>query len=97
MEAMGRKMASVSKITVDRAANKLDVNTIEGDGEGSKITMNLVPNQSGTEIRYHVEMELGPLGIVVKGPAKSAMEKVATDDAAELDRLAFPSNSQALS
>lgn len=85
MELMRRKITSQNKMTVDRPGNKIEINTLEGDGKGSKITMNFVPGQSGTEIQYHAEMELGALGIFAKGPAKSAMEKVATEDAAKLD------------
>jgi hypothetical protein len=85
MELMRRKIVSQNKMTVDRTGNKLEINTLEGDGKGSKIMMDFVPNQSGTEIKYRAEMELGALGIFAKGPAKSAMEKVATEDAAKLD------------
>jgi hypothetical protein len=85
MELMRRKLVSQNKMMINRAQNKIEINTLEGDGKGSKITMNFVPNQAGTEIRYHAEMELGALGIFAKGPAKTAMEKVATEDAAQLD------------
>jgi hypothetical protein len=82
---MGRKILSQNKMVVNRAENRIEINTLEGDGKGSKITLNFSPNQAGTEIKYHAEMELGALGIFAKGPAKSAMEKVATEDAAQLD------------
>jgi hypothetical protein len=85
MELMRRKINSQNKMTVDRTGNKIEIDTLEGDGKGSKIMLNFVPNQSGTEIQYHAEMELGALGIFAKGPAKSSMEKVATEDAAQLD------------
>jgi hypothetical protein len=85
MELMRRKLVSQNKMMVNRAENKIEINTLEGNGKGSKIMMSFVPNQAGTEIRYHAEMELGALGIFAKGPAKSAMEKVATEDAAQLD------------
>ena len=86
MELMRRKIVSQNKMMVNRTANSIEINTLEGDGKGSKITMNFVPNQSGTEIKYHAEMELGALGVFAKGPAKSAMEKVAKEDAAQLDQ-----------
>jgi len=85
MELMRRKLVSQNKMMINRAENKIEINTLEGDGKGSKIMMSFVPNQAGTEINYHAEMELGALGIFAKGPAKSAMEKVATEDAAQLD------------
>ena len=87
MELMRRKIVSQNKMVVNRAENRLEINTLEGDGKGSKITMNFVPNPSGTEIKYHAEMELGALGIFAKGPAKTAMEKVATEDASQLDSM----------
>jgi hypothetical protein len=88
MELMRRKIVSQNKMMVNRAENKIEINTLEGDGKGSKIMMSFVPNQAGTEIKYHAEMELGALGIFAKGPAKSAMEKVATEDANQLDATA---------
>ncbi len=86
MELMRRKIVSQNKMTINRAENRLEINTLEGDGKGSKISINFVPTQSGTEIRYHAEMELGALGMFAKGPAKSSMEKVANEDAAQLDK-----------
>ncbi len=85
MELMRRKIVSQNKMMINRAENKIEINTLDGDGKGSKISMSFVPNQSGTEIKYHAEMELGALGVFAKGPAKSAMEKVAKEDAAQLD------------
>jgi hypothetical protein len=85
MELMRRKINSLNTLTLNRAENRIEINTMEGDGKGSKITMSFSPNQAGTQINYHAEMELGALGIFAKGPAKSAMEKVATEDAGFLD------------
>ena len=85
MELMRRKINSSNKMEVNRAQNMIQINTLEGDGKGSKITMSFVPSGSGTEIKYNAEMEFGALGIFAKGPAKSAMEKVATEDASFLD------------
>jgi hypothetical protein len=88
MELMRRKLLAVNRLTLNRQANKIVVDTIDGDGKGSKVTMALkeTPN-GGTEINYLAEMELGPLGFFAKGPAKSAMEKVVTEDAKNLDAL----------
>jgi len=85
MEMMRRKINSLNKLTVNRVENRIDINTLEGDGKGSKITMSFSPSQAGTQINYHAEMEMGAPGIFAKGPAKSAMEKVATEDASYLD------------
>jgi hypothetical protein len=85
MELMRRKINSVNTLTLNRAENRIEINTLEGDGKGSKIMMSFSPSQGGTEIKYQAEMELGALGIFAKGPAKSAMEKTATEDATYLD------------
>ena len=86
MEMMRRRIVSQNRMTVDRQQNKITVDTFEGDGKGSKVTMAMktLPN-GGTEINYVAEMELGPLGFFAKGPAKSAMEKVVNEDAKNLD------------
>jgi hypothetical protein len=85
MAVMGRKLVSQNKMIVNRAENRIEIDTLEGDGKGSKITLSFAPNQAGTEIKWHAEMELGPLGLLAKGPARSQFEKVATEDAANLD------------
>ena len=85
MKLMGKTIKSSNRMDVNRAQNMIQINTLEGDGKGSKITMNFLPSGMGTEIKYNAEMELGALGFFAKGPAKSAMEKVATEDASFLD------------
>jgi len=88
MELMRRKIVSQNKMTIDRTQNKIFVDTFDGDGKGSRVTMAMkeMPN-GGTEINYLAEMELGPLGFFAKGPAKSAMEKVTAEDAKNLDAM----------
>jgi len=88
LELMKRKLNSVNKLTLNRDEKKLEINTLEGDGKGSRITMALteIPN-GGTEVKYIAEMELGRLGFFAKGPAKSAMERVIDEDARHLDAL----------
>ncbi len=87
MEMMKRRIVSQNRLTLDRQQNKITVDTFEGDGKGSRVTMVMkeVP-EGGTEVGYVAEMELGPLGFFAKGPAKSAMEKVVNEDAANLDK-----------
>jgi hypothetical protein len=90
MEMMRRRIVSQNKLTLDRMANKIVIDTFDGDGKGSKITMSMKPTQDGgTEVNYVAEMELGPLGFFAKGPAKSAMEKVTLEDAKNLDAAAM--------
>jgi hypothetical protein len=89
MELMKRKIVSQNRMTINRQENKIVVDTLEGDGKGSKVTMAMseLPGGAGTQIMYNAEMELGRLGMFAKGPAKSAMEKVADEDAKNLDAL----------
>src|SRR5215470_11958829 len=70
-EIMGRKIKSTNKMTLDRSTNTLNIDTIEGDGRGSKITMAVKEVPTGTEVRYSAALELGALGFFAKGPAKS--------------------------
>lgn len=85
---MGRSLRSVNTLNLDRATNTFSVDTLEGDGRGSRITMTLKQVQGGTEISYPATMELGPLGFFAKGPAKSQFEKTVNEDMASLDAMA---------
>jgi polyphosphate kinase 2 (PPK2 family) len=89
MELMRRKIVSQNRMTINRQQNVIVVDTLDGDGKGSKVTMMLseLPGGAGTQVKYSAEMELGRLGLFAKGPAKSAMEKVADEDAKNLDAL----------
>jgi len=87
MEMMGRKLRAVNKMTRIDAEKKFVVDTLEGDGKGSKITIALKEIPTGTEVHYWAEMEFGALGFFIKGPAKSSFEKVADEDAKALDAM----------
>jgi hypothetical protein len=87
MEIMGRKLRAVNKMVRSNAENKFDINTLEGDGKGSKITIALKEIPTGTEMHYSAAMEFGALGFFIKGPAKSSFEKVAAEDAQALDLM----------
>lgn len=87
MEMMGRHLKAVNTMTRDSAAHKFVVDTTDGDGKGSKITIDLKEAASGTEVHYWAEMEFGALGFFIKGKAKQSFEKVAQEDAKALDSL----------
>jgi len=87
MEMMGRKLRAVNTMTRNDADHRIEVNTIDGDGKGSKITIALKEIPSGTEIHYWAEMEFGALGFFIKGKAKASFEKVAMEDAKALDSM----------
>jgi hypothetical protein len=85
MEMMGRKLKSTNKMVRNTPEHKFEIDTLEGDGKGSKITIELKEIPSGTELHYSAAMEFGALGFFIKGPAKSSFEKVAEEDARALD------------
>jgi hypothetical protein len=87
MEMMGRKLRAVNTMVRNDAERKFEINTLEGDGKGSKITIALKEIPSGTEMHYWAEMEFGALGFFIKGRAKSSFEKVAEEDAKALDAM----------
>lgn len=84
---MGKNLRSVNKMVRNSGEHKFEINTLEGDGKGSKIVIELNETPSGTGLHYWAEMELGALGFFAKGPAKSSFEKVAEEDARALDAL----------
>jgi len=87
MEMMGRKLHAKNKLTRDTMGKKFEVDTLEGDGKGSKISIWLKEIPSGTEITTKAAMEFGALGFFIKGPAKSNFKKVADEDAKALDAM----------
>jgi hypothetical protein len=88
MEMMGRKLKAMNTMKWNPAENKFEVNTIEGDGKGSKITIELKSIPAGTEMHYWAEMEFGAIGFFIKGRAKDSFVKVAEEDARALDAMA---------
>ena len=86
-EIMGRKIRSVNKMTLDRPTNTFNIDTLDGDGKGSKILMVVKEIPMGTEVRYSATLELGALGFFAKGPAKSTFERTAQEDRQQLDAL----------
>ncbi len=87
MEMMGRRLKAVNTMVWDSGNNRFEVNTLEGDGKGSKITIELRQIASGTEMHYWAEMEFGALGFFIKGRAKDSFVKVADEDAKALDAM----------
>jgi hypothetical protein len=87
LQMMGRKLRSVNKLSLNRQENKLEIDTLEGDGKGSKVTIALKEVPTGTEVKYSAAMELGPLGFFAKGPAKSTFERTVDEDIKTLDAL----------
>ena len=87
MHIMGRNLRAVNKLVRNSGEHKFEINTLEGDGKGSKIMIELKETPSGTDLHYWAEMELGALGFFAKGPARSNFEKVAEEDAKALDAL----------
>jgi hypothetical protein len=86
-EIMGRKLKSVNRMMLDRSTNTFNIDTLDGDGKGSKIVMALKETPTGTEVHYSAALELGPLGFFAKGPAKSTFERTTQEDREQLDAL----------
>lgn len=82
---MGRNLRSVNTLKFDGASTTFSIDTLEGDGKGSTITIALKPVADGTELWYTASMELGPLGFFAKGPAKAQFEKTVDEDVASLN------------
>jgi hypothetical protein len=87
MHIMGRNLRAVNRLVRNSGEHKFEIDTLEGDGKGSKIMIELKETPSGTDLHYRAEMELGALGFFAKGPAKSNFERVAEEDAKALDAL----------
>jgi hypothetical protein len=86
-EMMGKKIKSIDKLSLNRKENRVEIDTIEGDGKGSRVTITLKEVPTGTEVKYSASLELGPLGFFAKGPAKSTFERTADEDAKALDGI----------
>ena len=84
---MGKKIRSINTLTFDEATKTLHVDTLEGDGKGSKVTMTLKQVADGTEVKYSASLELGRLGLFAKGPAKGQFERTVDEDMAAMDAL----------
>lgn len=77
---MLKKIESVNNMTIDREGGKLVTSTLEGDGKGSKITMDFKEEDGKTVISMSGAMELGALGALGKGKM-SSMWKEAMEEA----------------
>jgi hypothetical protein len=84
---LGRKLHSVNKLVLNRPGKALAIDTLEGDGRGSRIAMSFNETPEGTELRYVADMELGPLGFFAKGPARSTFERAADEGVKVLDSM----------
>lgn len=86
-EMMGQRIVSLNRLHLDRPTSRFVIDTIDGDGKGSRIIMLLRKIPSGTEVRYRAFMELGPLGFFVKGQVELTFERTAQQDKRQLDML----------
>lgn len=77
-EAEGRKISSVTKITA-QLSQKLDTDTIDGDGKGTKLSFVLSGVPEGTQLTLQGEIVLPGfarmLGGLVKGRIESGMKE----------------------
>lgn len=77
-EAEGRKMTSVTKITA-QPNQRLDAETVDGDGKGTRISFILAGVPEGTQLTLQGEIVLPGfaklLGGIVKGRIESGMKE----------------------
>jgi len=77
-EAEGRKIASVTRITT-QPNERIDAETIDGDGKGTKMSFRLQSIPTGTQITLEGDVVLPGfaklLGNVVKGRIESGMQE----------------------
>ena len=86
---MGRNLKQMQRMTISPEAGNVQIDTIGGSGNGSRITMTVSGNPGGgSQVKYVAEMKLGLFAFMARGAAKSEMEKVANEDAKNLDMMA---------
>ena len=77
-EAEGRKMSSVTRITA-QPSQRLDTETVDGDGKGTRMSFILADVPGGTELTLHGEIVLPGfaklMGGIVKGRIESGMKE----------------------
>jgi len=86
-EMMRRKVVGVNRLTLNKDAHTVVMETIEMQGgrKGSKITYSFKELPNGTEIKSTQAMEMGELGFLAKGWWKSAFEKGFDEEVKRLD------------
>lgn len=65
----GRRIHSLSKHFISRAGRSVRIDNLEGDDEGSEISVTFDEAPGGNTLHYLAETRLGPLLFVTKGPA----------------------------
>ncbi len=77
-EAEGRKIKSVTRVVV-QGNERMDAETIDGDGKGTKISFNFQSIPEGTQLTLDAEIVLPGfarmLGGLVKGRIESGMQE----------------------
>jgi uncharacterized membrane protein len=77
-EAEGRKMTSVTKM-VTHPNDRIDAETIDGDGKGTKMSFTFQPVSNGTQVTLQGDVVLPGfakmLGGLVKGRIESGMQE----------------------
>jgi hypothetical protein len=85
MEFMRRKGGGVNRLTLNKDAHTIYVETIEGPPKGSKFMYSFKELPNGTEIKCTQAMEMGTLGFLAKGRWKSVVEKEFDEEVKRLD------------
>ena len=91
-ELMRRKVVGVNRLTLNKDAHTIVVETIEMQGgrKGSRMTYSFKELPNGTEIKETHAMEMGALGFLGKGWWKSTVDKELDEEVKRLDAKASP-------
>jgi hypothetical protein len=83
----GRRLRSKSQMIVLPDQGRIEVETLEGDGRGSKVTMMCMEVSGGTLLRFLGELRLGALEFLFKGVARSLAERTLDEDVRNIEAM----------
>jgi hypothetical protein len=87
VQMKGRRLRSKNQMMVFPDQGRIEVQTLEGDGRGSKVTMMCMEVSGGTLLRLLGELRLGPLEFLFKGVARSLAEKTLDEDVRNIEAI----------
>ena len=73
---------------MNRAANTIETESIDGSGKGTRQTRAMKEIPTGTEVHWTYELKAGALGFFMKGHGKKAFEETVDGDIRALDEPA---------
>ncbi len=86
-EAEGRKLKSVTRIT-PQPTEKINAETIDGDGKGTRLTFNLSKIPEGTQVTLEGDVVLPGFAKMLGGLVKGRIESGMKEELATVKKLA---------